>query len=181
MNHKIQESQSSEFLNHLEKGQNQFNHLDFRSFNLSGLNLAGVDFSHSNFQGTNLSGCNLRGAILAGANLRGTNLKSSNLIKAVLTDADLSDANLTRVKLNHADLNRAIFKRVKCYKTILKGVILPDGSIWSGPHFVGGTFSTLSNLKAVEAKSHRQLVQVGSLTFFYAILGFIYFLTKFVI
>jgi uncharacterized protein YjbI with pentapeptide repeats len=166
-------------LTKLSEGETQFTNLDFRGIDLSGLNLAGVDFSHSNFEGTNFNSTKLKGTNFAGSNLRGASLRNANLRGAILIDADLTDADLAKAKLNQADLNRAIFKRVKCYKTLLSGAILPDGSIWSKPYYIGGIFSTEADIKALEKNYSSQFNKAFNFLFFLGILLTIHFVSQF--
>jgi uncharacterized protein YjbI with pentapeptide repeats len=167
-----------EFLNKLSQGETRFTNLDFRGIDLSGLNLAGIDFSHSNFEKTKFNSSNLKGANFAGSNLRGASLRNANLSQAIVIDADLTDADLSKAKLHLADLNRSIFKRVKSYKTLLSGTILPDGSMWDKPFYIGGTFSTESDLKALKKNHSTHFYKAFNSLFFLGILLTIHFVCQ---
>ena len=76
-------------------------------------------------------------ANLSGANLSGANLTSTDLRKADLSRADLSGANLETVWCNRANLTGVTGISVEelekgAYfegESLLKGAIMPDGSI----------------------------------------------------
>lgn len=101
---------------------------------LSGRKLIQADLSYAdlsdsflhkiNLEKANLFRANLFRANLLRANLRCANLQQVNLVGADLSGADLSGADLSGAKVGSG--NRIM---VKLTGTILKGAILPDGSI----------------------------------------------------
>ncbi len=103
---------------------------------LSGRKLIKADLSYAdlsdsflhkiNLEGANLFRANLFRANLLRGNLRSANLQQVNLVGADLSGADLSGADLSGAKVGSG--NRIM---VKLTGTILKGAILPDGSVHS--------------------------------------------------
>ncbi len=101
---------------------------------LSGRKLIQADLSYAdlsdsflhkvNLEGANLFRANLFRANLLQANLRQANLQQVNLIGADLSGADLSGADLSGAKVGKG--NRIM---VKLTGAILRGMILPDGTI----------------------------------------------------
>lgn len=102
---------------------------------LSGRKLISADLSYAdlsdsflhkvNLERANLYRANLFRANLLKANLRFANLKQVNLVGADLSGADLTEADLSGAKVGSG--NRIM---VKLTGTILKGAILPDGSVY---------------------------------------------------
>ncbi|WP_339390389.1 pentapeptide repeat-containing protein [Crocosphaera watsonii] len=103
---------------------------------LSGRKLIKADLSYAdlsdsflhkiNLEEANLFRANLFRANLLRANLRSANLQQVNLVGADLSGADLSGADLSGAKVGSG--NRIM---VKLTGTILKGAVLPDGSVHS--------------------------------------------------
>ncbi|MGB5769415.1 MAG: pentapeptide repeat-containing protein [Crocosphaera sp.] len=103
---------------------------------LSGRKLIQADLSYAdlsdsflhkiNLEQANLFRANLFRANLLKANLRFANLQQVNLVGADLSGADLSEADLSGAKVGSG--NRIM---VKLTGTILRGAILPDGSIYA--------------------------------------------------
>jgi curved DNA-binding protein CbpA len=102
---------------------------DFSGRNLSNADLAGADlqdaFLHRvNLNRADLSNANLFRANLLQANLSHANLRGANLLGADLSGADLSGADLSGAKVSVGDR-----MMVKLTGTILRGTIMPDGTI----------------------------------------------------
>jgi uncharacterized protein YjbI with pentapeptide repeats len=92
--------------------------------NLSYADLSDTFLHKINLEQANLFRANLFRANLLQANLRQANLQEVNLIGADLSGADLSEADLSGAKVGAG--NRIL---VKLTGTILRGAILPDGTI----------------------------------------------------
>ncbi|MEA5510814.1 pentapeptide repeat-containing protein [Crocosphaera sp. UHCC 0190] len=92
--------------------------------NLSYADLSDTFLHKVNLEQANLFRANLFRANLLQANLRQANLQEVNLIGADLSGADLSEADLSGAKVSAG--NRIL---VKLTGTILRGAILPDGTI----------------------------------------------------
>lgn len=117
---------------------------DLSGSNFRGANLREKDFSGRNLSSADLSGADLQDAFLHRVNLNRANLSKANLFRANLLQADLSHANLREANLMGADLSGADLSgadlsgaqvgvgnkiMVKLTGTILRGTIMPDGTI----------------------------------------------------
>ena len=102
---------------------------DFSGRNLSGANLSSTDLSDTFLHNINLNRANLHRANLFRANLLRANLSHANLREANLIGADLSGANLTGADLSGAKIGFPNKIMVKMTGTILRGTIMPDGTI----------------------------------------------------
>ncbi|WP_107670577.1 pentapeptide repeat-containing protein [Cyanothece sp. BG0011] len=91
--------------------------------------LSYADLSDSFLHKVNLEQANLFRANLFRANLLRANLRCANLQEANLVGADLSGADLTGADLSGAKVRSGSRIMVKLTGTILKGAILPDGSL----------------------------------------------------
>ena len=121
-----------------QSGERSFVGEDFNSSDLSGLTLIGCDFRNSNFFQTDLNKCNLDKCDFRGANLREANLRETSLKKADLSGAYLNEADLSGANLSHAILKDTNFQNVKCNRTQIRGITLPNGSKMPVPHLAKG-------------------------------------------
>lgn len=92
----------------------------------------GADLFQANLTNTDLRPANLRGANLSEAKLMGANLGGADLTGANLTNADLKGTDLTAANLTGADLRNAEISvaSLNIHPHNLKGMIMPDGSIY---------------------------------------------------
>ncbi len=102
---------------------------------LSGRKLIAADLSYADLSDSflhkvNLERANLFRANLFRANLLKANLRFANLQQVNLVGADLSGADLTEADLSGAKVGSGNRIMVKLTGTILKGAILPDGSVY---------------------------------------------------
>ncbi|HEY9887251.1 MAG TPA: pentapeptide repeat-containing protein [Candidatus Obscuribacterales bacterium] len=117
---------------------------DLSGANLRGANLKEKDFSGRNLSSADLCGADLQDAFLHGVNLNRADLSNANLFRANLLQANLSHANLRGANLIGADLSGADLSgadlsgakvavgdrvMVKLTGTLLRGTIMPDGTI----------------------------------------------------
>ncbi len=117
---------------------------DLSGANFRGANLREKDFSGRNLSSADLAGADLQDAFLHGVNLNRADLSNANLFRANLLQANLSHANLRGANLLGADLSGADLSgadlsgakvavgdriMVKLTGTLLRGTIMPDGTI----------------------------------------------------
>jgi uncharacterized protein YjbI with pentapeptide repeats len=88
-----------------------------------------IDLTEVNISGLNLARFNLTGAVLTRANLTEAVLAGANLTEAVLTRANLTRANLRGAYRFKPDWTEVLLTEADLEGAILKGAIMPDGSI----------------------------------------------------